>query len=90
MYTPAYTKQFSKDMELARSRGKNPEKLKLIVRTLISGEPLDRIHRDHKLVGAYTGRRECHIESDWLLIYKLQGHMMILERTGTHSDLFRQ
>ena len=89
MRSPAYTKQFSKDVALAQRRGKNMEKLKWVVRTLIADERLDPIHRDHKLVGDYVGRRECHIESDWLLIYQLQGHTIVFERTGTHSDLFR-
>lgn len=89
MRSPAYTKQFSRDVALAQRRGKNMEKLKLIVRTLIADERLDLIHRDHKLVGDYVGRRECHIESDWLLVYKLQDNMIVFERTGTHSDLFR-
>jgi len=88
MYTPAYTRQFAKDVKRAQKRGKNLEKLKLIIRTLIEGERPDPIHRDHRLVGVHVGRRECHIESDWLLIYKLQGRTIIFERTGTHSDLF--
>ena len=90
MYTPAYTKQFSKDVKRARKRGKNPEKLKLVVSALIEGQRLDPIHRDHKLVGDYAGRKECHIEADWLLIYKLAGDTIIFERTGTHADLFRE
>jgi mRNA interferase YafQ len=69
MYVPAYTKQFAKDAKLAKRRGKNFEKLKLIVRSLVAGEELDPIHRDHKLIGEFAGRRECHIESDWLLVY---------------------
>jgi len=90
MYTPAYTKQFSKDVKLAKRRGKNLEKLKLIVQGLVAGERLDPIHRDHKLAGAFAARRECHIESDWLLIYKVQADTIIFERTGAHSDLFRE
>lgn len=90
MYTPAYTKQFSKDVKLAQRRRKNMEKLKVIVRSLIAGERLDAIHRDHKLVGDYMGRRECHIESDWLLIYKIQGDTIVFERNGDHSDLFKK
>lgn len=90
MPTPAYTRQFSKDLELAQKRGKCLEKLKLIVRSLIAGERLDPLHRNHKLIGDYVGRRECHIESNWLLIYKLHGNMIVFERTGTHSDLFRK
>jgi len=88
MYKPAYTKQFSKDVKLARKRHKKMEKLKLILTSLIAAEQLDTIHRDHNLVGDYVGRRECHIESDWLLIYKIHGRSIIFERTGTHSDLF--
>ena len=90
MYTPVYTRQFAKDVKRLRRRQKNLEKLKIIVRTLVAGEPLDPIHRDHKLIGDYKGRRECHIESDWLLIYKVQGDSIVFERSGTHADLFRE
>ena len=90
MRTPVYTKQFSKDVKLAQRRGKNMEKLKLIARSLVADEHLDPIHRDHKLIGDYALRRECHIESDWFLIYKMQGNTIPFERTGTHSDLFQK
>ena len=89
MYTPVYTKQFAKDLKLCNRRGKNLEKFKILARTLLSGQPLDPIHRDHKLVDNYLGRRDCHIESDWLLIYKIEDARLIFERTGTHSDLFK-
>ena len=89
MYIPVFTKQFEKDLKRARRRGKNVEKYKLIARTLLEGEPLDPIHRDHPLIGNYVGRRECHIESDWLLIYKIDGERLIFERTGSHADLFK-
>ena len=90
MYIPIYTKQFSKDVRRMQSRRKNLEKLKIILRSLVTGEELDPIHRDHKLIGNYQGRRECHIEADWLLIYKPKEDQIIFERTGTHSDLFRK
>jgi mRNA interferase YafQ len=64
--------------------------LKIIVRTLVDGKKLDPLQRDHLLLGSYRGRRECHIEADWLLIYKLDGDLIIFERTGTRADLFRQ
>jgi len=51
---------------------------------------LDPIHRDHKLSGKLVGRRDCHIESDWVLIYRIEGRQLIFERTGTHSDLFKK
>jgi len=87
---PVYTRQFEKDIKRCLRRGKNPEKFKLIAQTLLAGEPLDPIHRDHKLVGEWQGRRDCHIESDWLLIYKIDGDHLIFERMGSHSDLFKQ
>jgi mRNA interferase YafQ len=90
VYTPVYTRQFEKDLKLAKRRGKNLEKFKIIARTLLVGQRLDPIHRDHRLVGNYVGRRDCHIESDWLLIYKIESNLLIFERMGTHSDLFKK
>ena len=90
MYVPVYTRQFEKDIKRCQRRGKNLEKFKILARTLLTGQSLDPIHRDHKLVGDYVGRRNCHIESDWVLIYKIDGKQIIFERTGTHSDLFKK
>jgi mRNA interferase YafQ len=90
MRVPAYTRQFEKDLKRARKRGKNLEKLKIIVRTLIEGQKLDPLHRDHRLLGSYAGRRECHIEADWLLVYKLEDDKIIFERMGSHADIFRK
>ncbi|OGV61535.1 MAG: damage-inducible protein [Lentisphaerae bacterium RIFOXYC12_FULL_60_16] len=90
MYTPVYTKQFEKDLKLCKRRGKNIEKFKILACTLIAGQTPDPIHRDHKLVGNYQGRRDCHIESDWLLIYKIDSKLIIFERMGTHLDLFKK
>ena len=89
MYVPVYTRQFERDLKRCRRRGKDMEMFKILARTLIAGGQLDPIHRDHKLVGRYTGRRDCHIESDWLLIYKIADDRLIFERTGTHADLFK-
>lgn len=89
MFIPVYTRQFEKDVKLMARRGKNLNKLKILIRSLVEGEPLDPIHRDHKLIGNWQGRRECHVESDWLHIYKIVKDALIFERTGTHSDLFR-
>lgn len=88
MLTPIYTRQFERDLKRIKKRRKNIEKLKIILCSLAEEEKLDPIHRDHKLVGNWLGRRECHIESDWLLIYKIEDDHIIFERTGTHSDLF--
>jgi mRNA interferase YafQ len=88
MYIPVFTKQFERDIKRSQRRGKNLEKFKIIARTLLAGEPLDAIHRDHRLAGNHAGRRECHVESDWLLICKTEESRLVFERTGTHSDLF--
>ncbi|MBU4271983.1 MAG: type II toxin-antitoxin system YafQ family toxin [Planctomycetes bacterium] len=90
MRTPVYTRQFERDVKRAKKRGKTLDKLKIIVRTLVEGKKLDPLQRDHSLLGNYCGRRECRIEADWLLIYKIDGDRIIFERTGSHADLFRK
>lgn len=90
MLTPTYTKQFERDTNRMKKRGKNIEKLKIIIRSLVVEELLDDIHRDHKLIGNWKGRRECHIESDWLLIYLVESDRVVFERTGSHADLFQK
>jgi len=89
MLTPVYTKQFERDVKRMKKRGKNFEKLKIILCSIVAEEALDAIHRDHKLICNWKGRRECHIESDWLLIYMVESNRVVFERTGTHSDLFQ-
>ncbi len=81
-------KGFRKDFKLMRKRSKDIEKLKNIVSKLVSKEPLPTKNRNHALTGNYKGFFECHIEPDWLLIYKITETSLILIRTGTHSDLF--
>ena len=88
MRTPSFTNQFDRDLQRVRKRGKEIEKIKTVMSTLINEQELPVRNRDHPLVGNYRGRRECHIEPDWLLIYKLQENEIIFERTGTHADLF--
>ncbi len=89
MRTPVYTNRFEKDLKLMIKRGSDPESIKSVVRKLIDEIPLERKHRDHLLIGNFKDRRECHIEPDWLLIYRLEGSMILFERTGTHADLFK-
>ena len=89
MKTPIYTNRFAKDLKLMTKRGRDPENIKAIIRNLIEERPLDRKFRDHVLIGNFKDRRECHIEPDWLLIYRMEENAIIFERTGTHADLFR-
>ena len=83
------TNRFEKDYKLMQRRGKETNKLDAIMRKLVYGEALDMKYKDHALKGDYKDRRECHIEPDWLLIYKMGDDTIIFERTGTHSDLFK-
>jgi mRNA interferase YafQ len=88
MLTPIFTKQFDRDLKRMRKRGKDAEKFKTVARMLLAEEPLPAKYRDHKLSGTYVGRRDCHMENDWVLIYKRETSAIIFERNGTHSDLF--
>ncbi len=89
-YDIVRTTQFKKDYKLSKKRGKDTEILKKVITMLVSGHPLPESYMDHHLSGNYTGYRECHIQPDWLLIYKRDGNnlILILSRIGTHSDLF--
>lgn len=84
------TKRFDKDVELAKRRGKNLDKLFDLIGKLAEGKELEPRYKDHSLSGEYQGCRECHIEPDWLLVYEIFDDclILVLNRTGTHSDLF--
>ena len=84
------TKQFSRDIKRMRKRGKDPGKLQEVVRLLAEGIPLASIYRDHPLMGSWQPSRDCHIEADWILIYTADKTSLQLERTGTHSGLFKR
>ena len=84
-----YTSQFKKDYKKLKKQNKDLSKLKDIIDKLAKGIEIDPTHHDHPLSGEWKGHRDCHIESDWLLIYFLTKDELILERTGSHSDLFR-
>ena len=89
MLRQIYTTKFSKDIVRMAKRGKDLNKIKKIIDLLSLEKTLDSKYRDYNLSGNYIKRRECHIEPDWLLIYKLEDDEIIFERTGTHSDLFK-
>ena len=84
-----YRKSFEKDVKRAGKRGLDLGKLKEIMLFLAEEKTLADKHRDHSLSGNYSGHRECHIQPDWLLIYKKEPGLIVFERTGTHSDLFK-
>ena len=80
--------QFKRDIKRLKKRNKNFEKLKAIIQLLVEGEKLPPKARDHRLKGTLKDCRECHIEPDWLLIYRIEGSELCLVRTGSHADLF--
>ncbi|MDQ6913305.1 MAG: type II toxin-antitoxin system YafQ family toxin [Verrucomicrobiota bacterium] len=82
------TAQFKKDIKRQRRRGKEIDKIKVVIERLLTGKPLPPNYKDHPLTGNWIGRRDCHVESDWILIYRILANELRLERTGTHSDLF--
>lgn len=83
------TGQFDREYSFMVKRGKKIEKLDDVMMLLINEEILPSRYRDHSLKGNFKSFRDCHIEPDWLLIYKIDGDSVIFERTGTHSDIFR-
>ena len=84
-----WTNQFKKDYNSAIKRHLNIDLLDDIIRKLSSGETLPEKNRDHALTGNWSGHRECHIQPDWLLVYRIEDDVLVLTlaRTGTHSDL---
>ncbi len=82
------TTAFKKDIKRAKKRGKGAKKLRHIIDKLLTGEPLERKFKVHRLVGKMAPYWECHIEPDWLLVWDEDDNAITLIRMGTHSDLF--
>ena len=92
MLRPLFTGQFKRDYKLAMRRGCDRKRLEVVINLLCREEELPPAYRDHALVNSrnYKGMRECHIQPDWLLVYRIERENLILKliRTGSHSDLF--
>jgi mRNA interferase YafQ len=80
--------QSKRDVKLAEKRGMNLSKLRELILLLAQGSQLPQRYKDHTLGGTKKQHCDCHIEPDWLLIYKIEGSDLYLVRTATHSDLF--
>ena len=89
-YVVKFTKQFKKDLKIAKKQGKDLEKVFTIINHLSVGGRLAKNYNDHFLGGKYKNCHECHIEPDWLLIYEYIDDVLILSlnRLGSHSKLF--
>lgn len=83
-----HKKSFLKDADKAKKRGKNMTKLTPIINLLLAEKPLPAKNKNHKLTGQFNGYWECHVEPDWLLVYKKTCTEIILANLGSHSDLF--
>jgi mRNA interferase YafQ len=90
MYSIEYSNRYKKSYKLAVKRGLDVNILNNVVKTLAEGKKLDKQYKDHGLTGDLKGFRECHIQSDWLLIYQIIDGTCVLYLldTGTHADLF--
>ncbi|MCX4328558.1 MAG: type II toxin-antitoxin system YafQ family toxin [Lachnospiraceae bacterium] len=82
------TTKFNKDLKLCKKRNYDLDLLYDVVNILRIPAELPLKNKDHRLKGEYNDRRECHIAPDWLLIYRVKDDELVLDRTGTHSDLF--
>lgn len=82
------TNAFEKDMRRFRKQGNDLDKLEAIVNLLQEQERLPARCRPHPLRGDWTGHWDCHVEPDWLLLYRLTGKELVLVRTGSHTELF--
>lgn len=92
MMTLETTSQFRKDYKRAKKRGYNLALLGEVLDALLSDAPLAPKHKDHPLTGNMKDYRECHIQPDWLLVYRIEKERLVLvaNRTGTHADLFNE
>lgn len=81
------TSQFKKDAKKTKKRGKDTDKLREVISLIVSGKPLPAKFHNHPLLGNYKNCWECHIEPDWLLIYKKSQNTLTLVRTCSHADL---
>lgn len=91
MFEIFYKSSFKKDLKKIKKRGYDIEKLNVVINLLKTKQTLPSKYYDHELKGDYIGHRECHIAPDWLLIYKIDNHklVLVLSRTGKHNDVFK-
>jgi len=82
------TSQFKRDYRKRIRSPKAETALVDVLGRLMTGASFEPRHRDHPLKGSFSGVRDCHVLPDLLLLYQVEGDLIILRRLGTHSDLF--
>ncbi len=80
--------QFRRDVKRLMRQGVLLSRLEVVIKMLVEQVSLNERFRDHALIGDWKGFRECHIQPDWLLIYRIEGDELQLARTGSHAQLF--
>lgn len=90
MYEILFTNQFKRSYKKCMKRGRDKALLEKVITLLAESGTLPPQYKSHKLSGKWSGFWECHIQSDWLLIWEQRDTelVLILTDTGTHSDLF--
>lgn len=88
MLNVRYSSKFKKDFKPCVKQGYNLDLLQAAIDTLRIPAMLLPANKDHTLAGSWAGYRECHIQPDWLLVYRVESDELQLARTGTHADLF--
>ena len=83
------TTAFERDLRRVERQGKDLDKLEAVVDLVQTQKPLPARCRPHPLRGDWSGHWDCHVEPDWLLLYRVTATQLILVRTGSHSELFR-
>ncbi len=89
-YSLVLSNRFKKDLKQCVKRNLDISKMGAVVEMLLAGKQLPEKYQDHSLTGNWMGHRECHIQPDWLLLYRIVDDILVLSltRTGTHADLF--
>ena len=92
MYKVYSTNTFKKDIIKAKKSGLNINELNSVIKSIANNEILDTKYKDNALKGNWIGYRECHIRTDWIWVYRIVNEklLLVLQRTGTHSELFKK
>lgn len=82
--------QFRRDLKKAKKQRKNLQKFQDVLQLLVRETQLPEKYKDHPLSGNWQGYRDCHVENDWVLIYKIdrKRSALLLQRIGSHAELF--
>jgi len=88
MYELFLTSTFKSDFKKHKNNFKFIKEFNIVAKQLVLSGTVDKKYRPHKLFGNYKNSFECHIFSDFLLIWQKDETLIKLIRIGTHSELF--